>query len=49
MVISTTQKTMPMLKKNQPSSGEAKRPPTIGTNRLPTTGMNHAGLACLMS
>ena len=22
---------------------------TIGTNRLPTTGMNQAGLACLMS
>ena len=50
MIVSNTgQKTMPILKKNHETSSGAKRTPTSGTMMFPTTGMNQAGLACLIS
>ena len=49
IVSKTIQNTRPMLKKNHEISGGAKLAPAMGTTTLPTTGMNQAGLACLMS
>jgi len=48
MVMSTSQNTSPMLKKNQLMSGGAHCMPTMGMRMLPTAGMNQAGLACWM-